>query len=80
MERDQKTTIDVLDGRKELRDSYLTLGYLSTTDSKTILQDAAGQMGLPITFSPGAALNRWKATAMWDLPKMCWTRFAPQTI
>lgn len=54
---DQKTTIDVLDGRKELRDSYVTLGYLQSTDSKLILQDAAGQMGLPITFSPGASFK-----------------------
>ena len=54
---DQKTTVDVLDGRKELRDSYVTLGYLQSTDSKLILQDAAGQMGLPITFSPGASFK-----------------------
>lgn len=54
---DQKTTIDVLDGRKELRDSYVILGYLQSTDSKLILQDAAGQMGLPITFSPGASFK-----------------------
>lgn len=54
---DQKTTIDVLDGRKELRDSYVTLGYLQSTDSKLILQDAARQMGLPITFSPGASFK-----------------------
>ena len=54
---DQKTTIDVLDGRKELRDSYVTLGYLQSTDSKLILQDTAGQMGLPITFSPGASFK-----------------------
>lgn len=54
---DQKTTIDVLDGRKELRDSYVTLGYLQSTDSKLILQDAAGQIGLPITFSPGASFK-----------------------
>lgn len=54
---DQKTTIDVLDGRKELRDSYVTFEYLQTTDSKLILQDAAGQMGLPITFSQGASFK-----------------------
>lgn len=54
---DQKTTIDVLDGRKELRDSYVTFGYLQPTDSKLILQDAAGQMGLPITFSQGATFK-----------------------
>lgn len=54
---DQKTTIDVLDGRKELRDSYITLGYLQSTDSKLILQDAAGQIGLSITFSQGASFK-----------------------
>lgn len=54
---DQKTTIDVLDGRKELRDSYVTFEYLQTTDSKLILQDAAGQMGLPVTFSQGATFK-----------------------
>lgn len=66
---DQKTTIDVLDGRKELRDSYVTLGYLQSTDSKLILQDAAGQMGCLSPFLRVPALNRWKATAMWGLQK-----------
>lgn len=66
---DQKTTIDVLDGRKELRDSYLTLGYLSTTDSKTILQDAAGQMGLPITFSQGASFKPMESYSYVGLAK-----------
>lgn len=66
---DQKTTIDVLDGRKELRDSYVSFGYLQPTDSKLILQDAAGQMGLPITFSQGATFKRLESYSYVGLAK-----------
>lgn len=48
---DTRTDIEATDSRKELRDSYLTLSYLDKINSKKIVEDAAGQMGLPITFS-----------------------------
>lgn len=52
---DTRTDLEVLDGRKELRDTYVTLSYLSTTGSKDVIQAVAGQMGLPVVFSEQAS-------------------------
>lgn len=52
---DTRTDLEVLDGRRELRDTYVTLSYLSTTGSKDIIQAVAGQMGLPVVFSEQAS-------------------------
>lgn len=54
---DTKTEIEAADSRKELRDSYLNLSYLDKINSKNILEAAAGQMGLPVTFSEGASFS-----------------------
>lgn len=66
---DQKTTLDVLDGRKELRDSYATLSYLQPTDSKVILQDAAAKIGLPLMFSPKAQFKELESYSFVGLSK-----------
>lgn len=52
---DTRTDLEVLDGRRELRDTYVTLSYLSTTGSKDIIEAVAGQMGLPVVFSEQAS-------------------------
>lgn len=52
---DTRTDLEALDGRKELRDTYTTLSYLSKIDSKKVIEDAAGSMGLPVVFSEKAS-------------------------
>ncbi len=52
---DTRTDLEVLDGRKELRDTYITLFYLSAVSSKTVIEAVAGEMGLPVVFSERAA-------------------------
>lgn len=51
---DTMTKIEAVDGRIALRDSYVTLSYASKIGSKTILEDTAGKMGVPIVFSQTA--------------------------
>ena len=51
---DTRTDLEVLDGRKELRDTYVTLSYLSTINSKKVIESVAGEMGLPVVFSEQA--------------------------
>lgn len=51
---DTQTAIEALDGRKELRDSYTTLSYLSSVSSKKVIEDAALAMGVPVVFSEQA--------------------------
>ena len=52
---DTRTDLEALDGRKELRDTYITLSYLSAVSSKTVIETVAGEMGLPVVFSERAA-------------------------
>lgn len=52
---DTRTDVEALDGRKELRDTYVTLSYLSSISSKDIIQTVAGQMGLAVVFSEQAS-------------------------
>ena len=51
---DTRTDLEVLDGRKELRDTYVTLSYLSTINSKKVIESVAGEMGLPVVFGEQA--------------------------
>lgn len=51
---DMMTQIEALDGRIALRDSYITLSYAKKISSKTILEDTAAKMGVPILFSQKA--------------------------
>ena len=52
---DTRTDLEALDGRKELRDTYITLSYLSAVSSKAVIETVAGEMGLPVVFSERAA-------------------------
>lgn len=51
---DTMTQIEAVDGRVALRDSYITLSYAKKINSKTILEDIAGKIGVPILFSQTA--------------------------
>jgi hypothetical protein len=51
---DRMTTIEAVDGRIELRDTYVSLSYKGKINTKKILEDVAGQMGVPVTFSYNA--------------------------
>jgi hypothetical protein len=51
---DRMTEIEAIDGRIELRDTYVSLSYNGNISAKTVLQDTARQMGVTITFSYNA--------------------------
>jgi hypothetical protein len=52
---DRMTEIEAIDGRIELRDTYVSLSYKGKINTKKIMQDIAGQMGATVTFSYNAA-------------------------
>ena len=52
---DSMTEIEAIDGRVELRDTYVSLSYSGKINAKKIMSDMAGQMGVPVTFSYNAA-------------------------
>lgn len=54
---DIMTEIEAIDGRVELRDTYVSLSYKGTISTKTVMQDVAGQMGVPVTFSYNAVFS-----------------------
>ena len=51
---DTMTEIEVADGRVALRDSYVSVGYAGVIAGKKIIEDAATQMGVAVTFSERA--------------------------
>jgi len=51
---DRETAIEVSDGRVELRDTHVSLAYSGQTNSKKIIEDIAGEMGVPVNFSYNA--------------------------
>ena len=51
---DRETVIELIDGRVELRDTFVSLSYSGSINSKIILQAIAGEMGTPVTFSYNA--------------------------
>ena len=51
---DKKTTVEVEDGLIATKDTYVSLSYEGKVNSKTILDDVAGQMGVAVTYSYNA--------------------------
>ena len=51
---DRETVIEAVDGRVELRDSFVSLSYSGSINSKTIIQAIAVNMGVTVTFSHNA--------------------------
>lgn len=51
---DRCTDIELVDNRIEIRDTYVTLSYSGKVNTKTLIQDAADQMGVAVTFSYNA--------------------------
>ena len=51
------TEIEAIDGRVELRDTFVSLSYKGVISAKKIMQDVAAQMGVSITFSYNATFT-----------------------
>lgn len=51
---DTMTEIEAVDSRIALRDTFISVSYAGTISTKKILEDTAGQMGVPIVFSQKA--------------------------
>ena len=51
---DRCTQLELVDNRIEVRDTYASVSYSGTVNTKTIIQDAADQMGVAVTFSYNA--------------------------
>lgn len=51
---DRMTEIEAIDGRVELRDTFVSLSYKGVINTKKIMQDVAQQMGVSVTFSYNA--------------------------
>lgn len=51
---DKKSTVEVEDGLVATKDTYLSLSYEGVVSSKTILDDTAAKMGLPVEYSYNA--------------------------
>jgi len=51
---DRETSIELADGRIELRDTYVSLSYSGLINSKKIIEDVAAQMGVTVSFSYNA--------------------------
>lgn len=56
---DRMTEIEAIDGRVELRDTYVSLSYKGKISAKKIIQDVAGQMGVSVTFSYNATFAEY---------------------
>ena len=54
---DKKTTIEVEDGLIATKDTYITLSYSGKVNSKSILDDIAGQMGVAVSYSYNAEFS-----------------------
>jgi len=51
---DRETVMEITDGRVALRDTYVTPSYAGVISNRKIIEDAAADMGLPLTFSYNA--------------------------
>ena len=51
---DRETEMEVVDGRVELRDTFVSFSYSGQINSKKIIQDVAEEMGVAVTFSYNA--------------------------
>ena len=51
---DRETKIEAVDGRVELRDSYVSLSYCGAINTRKIIEDIAADMGIPLTCSYNA--------------------------
>ncbi|GHU95074.1 hypothetical protein FACS1894208_07270 [Clostridia bacterium] len=51
---DRMTEIEAVDGRIELRDTFVSLSYKGKISTKKIIEAVAGEMGIPVTFSHNA--------------------------
>ncbi len=51
---DRETRIEAVDGRVELRDTFTSFTYSGKTNSKTVIDKIAGEMGVPVTYSYNA--------------------------
>jgi len=52
---DRQTDIEVVDNLVEIRDTYVSVAYSGTVNWKTIFDDVAAQMGVPISYSYNAS-------------------------
>ena len=51
---DRMTEVEAIDGRVELRDTYISVSYVGIINNKKIIEDIAVEMGMTITFSYNA--------------------------
>lgn len=58
---DRMTTIEAVDGRIQLRDTWITPSYSGKVNAKKIIDDIAQEMGIPVIYSHNAKFA--------DLPK-----------
>jgi len=54
---DRETIMEITDGRIPLRDTYITPSYAGVINTRKIIEDAANDMGLPVTFSYNAEFS-----------------------
>lgn len=54
------TEFELGDGSKEIRDTTISVGYNSNIKSKTVLNDVAKQMGIPLTLPSNAPERSWQ--------------------
>lgn len=48
---DRETKLEAVDGRIQLRDTFLSKSYAGPINSKQIIDDIAGEMGIPVEYS-----------------------------
>ncbi len=51
---DQCTKLELVDNRVEIRDTYASVAYAGSINTKTLIQDAAGHMGVAVSFAYNA--------------------------
>lgn len=55
---DMVTEVELVDNRIEIRDTYVSLSYQGSVNSKKIINDIADAMGVTISFSYNASLDK----------------------
>ena len=55
---DMVTEVELVDNRIEIRDTYVSVSYQGNVNSKKIINDIADAMGVVISFSYNATLNK----------------------
>jgi hypothetical protein len=51
---DRMTTIEAIDGRLEIRDTWVSMAYAGIINTRKIIEDAAREMGVAVIFSHNA--------------------------